>query len=46
MKCKTLVLQQIKTPLMSMDNEEQKRIKKKITIFSLLLSHTLNSDLF
>lgn len=33
MKCKTLVLQQIKTPLMSMDNEEQKMIKKKNTIF-------------
>lgn len=33
MKCKTLVLQQIKTPLMSMDNEEQKMIKKKTQSF-------------
>lgn len=33
MKCKTLVLQQIKTPLMSMDNEEEKMIKKKKSSF-------------
>lgn len=44
MKCKNLVLQQIKTPLMSMDNEEKKIIKKKQ--YNILFSHTLNSDLF